>query len=249
MRIGVVEHDGFLWIPILPKQFVGRLAALDLDIKRRDDWPKEIRDEYDGLRGQFTKAKAEFSAWVRKDRDSRMNANAKLIVNFLIDSVNFDTGRLDPSHQTIADELEVSLRTVERLIPQIAAAGWIGITRRGKTITNLYRLRVPAEKVHRLLDRVDDLREKRKLAWEERQRQRSDPTELADHPHSDPPFARTHEPTKLAGHEPTKLAGKPLKRTPEGEHLKRIKSSEEEGYSLRAREAEPINAYAQAKEG
>ncbi len=81
------------------------------------------------MRRQFTKAKAEFMAWVRKDRDPLMNGTAKLITDYLVDCPNFEKGRCFPSHETIADEIGVSVRTVERTIPRIIEAGWISIRR------------------------------------------------------------------------------------------------------------------------
>lgn len=237
--------DGFYWIPILPKDMADKIKG------PRVDWPKDVEAEYRRLHSEFTASKAEFLDWVRKDRDGRMNSTAKVILTCLVERLNFDTGRCDPSHQCIADDLEIGLRTVERTMPRIAAAGWIEVVRRGKTTSNFYRLRVPVEKVHRLLERVDDLRQRRADEREERRLKLSDPPLLADHLESDPPFERTHEPPLLAGHEPPLLAGKPLKGTSEEEPLKDSQGSEGEGLRLRAREddSSPANAYAMAKAG
>ncbi|WP_274626549.1 hypothetical protein [Arvimicrobium flavum] len=223
-------EGGFYWIPIMPRALAEKTNG------PRVDWPKDVEAEYNRLHTQFTASKAEFSSWVRKDRDGRMTANAKLILIFLVESLNFNTGRCDPAHQTIADELELGLRTVQRLMPQIAASGWIEVIRRGKTTSNFYRLRVPCEKVHSILDRVDGLRERRREEREDRRRRMSEPPVVADHPDSEPPFERSHEPPVVADHEPPVVADKPLKRTPEEEPLNYSKGSEGEGYTLRARE-------------
>jgi hypothetical protein len=232
----VRQADGFYWIPTLPREISEKIKATP-----RVDWPKELELEYRRLHSDFTAAKAEFMSWVRKDRDSRMVPNAKLILNYLIDCLNFDTGRCDPSHQTIADELELGLRTVQRLIPQIAKVGWCEVVRRGKTTSNFYRLRVPCEKVHRLMDRVDYLRERRM----------SEPPSVAYHLASEPPFESSHDAPSVAAHEPPSMADKPLNRTSEREPLKFFKGSEGEGYTLGAPEPEfaSTNAYARAKGG
>ncbi|MER8846794.1 helix-turn-helix domain-containing protein [Mesorhizobium australicum] len=237
--------DGFYWIPLLPKELAQKTKGLP-----RVEWPKEVEKDYRRLHAEFTASKAEFAAWVRKDRDGRMNGTAKVILGYLVDCLNFQTGRCDPSHQTIADEIEVSVRTVERIIPKIAAAGWVEITRRGKTTTNFYRIRVPVEKVAQLLNRVDDLRQQRADAREKHRRRESDPTNMADHSVSDPTFVRSHDPTKMAAHDPTKMADKPLKGTSEGEPLNEKNSTEgSEVSAARARANESVNAYARMKGG
>lgn len=217
--------DGFYWIPILPRE----LADLIKD-RPRSNWPTEIEAEYRRLHAEFTASKAEFIEWLRKDRDSRMNKTAKLITSFMIDRLNFDTGRCDPSHQFIADELFLSLRTVERTIPRIAASGWIDVTRRGKTTTNFYRFRVAVAKVNALLDLTMDLKDRRLEARARRLRW-SDPTKVADHSAGDPTKVADHEPTNMAGHEPTEMTGKPLNRTFEEEPLNEGIGSEGEGYT------------------
>jgi hypothetical protein len=245
---GVVERDGHLWVPILPKRFFDALSAQGLDIKRRDDWPKDLSDEYDRLRSQFTKAKAEFLAWVRKDRDSRMTPTAKTVTTTLIECLNFDNGRCDPSHQFLADEIGISRRQVERLVPKIEAAGWIEVTRRGCKETNSYRFRVANEKIAAILDYTDHLREQRR---EEREKRKSaahsDPTPMSDQTQSDPTFTRSPDPTPMSVLDPSPMSDKPLNRTSEGEPLKPSKGSEGEGYTLRVRADETENAYARVK--
>lgn len=204
-------EDGFYTIPLLPREIAARL-------KDKSDWPADTRAEYKRLHAVYTASKAEFATWIRRDRDSRMNRTAKQILLLVLDCLNFDTGRCDPGHQFIADELGISVRTVERTIPRIASAGWISITRRGRTTTNFYRFRVPTAKVAAILNYVDGLREQRA---EERERRKiyRDPTKMADHSQGDPTILRGHDPTKMADHDPTEMAGKPMKRTFEDEPL------------------------------
>ncbi|MEY9629045.1 helix-turn-helix domain-containing protein [Sinorhizobium fredii] len=213
----MIAEDGYYAIPILPREIASRLQS-------KPEWPAELRNEYKRLHAEFTASKAEFSMWIRRDRDSRMNRTAKTILLLILDCLNFDTGRCDPGHEFIADELGISVRTVERTIPRIAASGWISITRRGKT-TNFYRLKVSMKKVSEILDYVDGLREQRSEA-RERRRKLSDPTKMADHSNSDPTTVRSHDPTELAAHDPTKMAGKPMNRTFEEEPMNESSCSE-----------------------
>ncbi|WP_117195107.1 helix-turn-helix domain-containing protein [Rhizobium terrae] len=206
--------DGFYSIPLLPGDIAARL-------KQKDEWPKELQEDYRRLRMEFTAAKAEFASWVRRDRDSLMNRTAKTILLHILECVNFDTGRCDPGHQFLADELGISVRTIERTIPKIAESGWLSVTRRGKTATNFYTLRVPCEKIHAILDYADQLRDMRMEERQQRLSMQSDPTNLADHSQSDPTTVRSHDPTEMADHDPTNLAGKPMKRTFEDEPLKK----------------------------
>jgi hypothetical protein len=237
-------EGGFYWIPLMPKEMREQING-----QPRVSWPKEVEAEYRRLHADYSASKAEYLSWIRKDRDSRMNGNAKVILGYIVDCLNFETGRCDPSHQTIADEIELSVRTVERLVPRIAAAGWLSITRRGKTTTNFYRLRVPVEKINVLLDRVEDLRQQRADRREEKRRRQSDPTQMADHSAGDPTTVRSHDPTELSVRDPSELSGKPMKGTSEGEPLNKSYGTEGDGYPLRApaRETDVLNSYAQAK--
>lgn len=214
----MITENGFYIMPSLSPELAARL-------KNKDDWPADVREDYATQRKHFTAAKAEYCLWVRRDRDSRMNRTAKQILVAILDCLNFETGRCDPSHQYLADELGMSVRTVERTIPRIAASGWLTVIRRGRTTTNFYKMTVSTEKVSKILDYVDGLRELRK---EEREKRRlyGDPTKVADHSRSDPTFVRSHDPTELADHDPTELAGKHLNRTIEGEHLNEGSCSE-----------------------
>jgi len=202
------QVDGFYWIPILPKSIAEQISTLPDAVRdNRKQWPADLREEYQRRHAEFTQSKAEFLVWLRKDRDSRMNKTAKEITRFLVESLNFDTGRCDPSEQTIADEVGVSLRTVERMVPRVVASGWMEVTRRGKTTTNFYRFRVATSKVNALLDFSEMLRERRQDEREERHRQfllsKSDPTRMADHLDGDPTRMADHDPTEMAARDPT----------------------------------------------
>jgi hypothetical protein len=193
-------------------------------------------DEYHRLHGAFTKAKAEYTFYVMRDRDSRMTQTAKMVLLALLEHLNFDNGRCDPSHRLLADKLGIGLRTVDRIMPTLAAVGWISTKRRGATTTNLYRFQVEAKKVHGILDYDDYLRDRRAEERAERKAvQRSHELPLvADHPPTEPPLVAVHEPPSVRSHELPLVADKPLKRTPEVEPLKPEDGSEGEGYALRA---------------
>lgn len=246
MSEGVIEHDGLLWVPVLDKEFLDALAGAGFDLKRRKDWSQEIAEDYGRRRARFTKAKAEYASWIRKDRDSRMTLTAKTVAITMLECLNFDTGRCDPSHQFIADELGLSRRQIERIVPQIKAAGWIGIKRRGCKETNAYAFCVKPEKVAAILDYSDSLRERRREEREERKLaafSMSDPTPMSDQSWSDPTSMRSPDPTSMSDLDPTPMSDKPLKGTSEGEPLNYSKGSDIEGYTVRAREEEQEEAY------
>lgn len=234
----MIQRDGLYHIPLLPKAMADRLKSLPKD---RNDWPSDFRNRYEAIHSEFVLAKKEFASWVRKDRDSRMNKTAKEVFGVILDCLNCDTGRCDPSHQFIADELGLSVRTIERTIPRIADSKWLSITRRGRTTTNFYRLSVPVSKVNGILDYSLSLRERRA---EERERRRqfrpeSDPSEMSGHSDPDPTKVADHDPSEMAGHDPTKMAGKHMKGTGEDEHVNEVSCSEgREGTYTHARTRE-----------
>ncbi|MBD8555531.1 helix-turn-helix domain-containing protein [Rhizobium sp. CFBP 8762] len=214
----MIQANGFYLMPTLPRELAGHLKAMPRD---KQAWPEDFRKAYDLCHSEFWQAKKEFSTWIRKDRDSRMNRTAKAILLLILDCLNCDTGRCDPSHQFIADEIGISVRTVERTIPRIVASQWLFVLRRGRTTTNFYRICAPVSKVNHILDYSTTLKERRTEEREERRYHHgrlSDPTKMADHSHHEPTKMADHEPTKMAGHEPTQMAGKHMKRTWEDEH-------------------------------
>lgn len=209
-------HDEVYWIPILPSEMRERLKTLPAN-KRQ--WPKAFLDEYKRLHSEFTKAKAAFIEVARRDRDTRMSPRAFKALSFLIDCLNFDTGRCDPSQQTIADEVGVHVATAERVIRKLKAAGWIEIYRRGATSTNFYRIGAPKAKIDAIKDDAEARRQVRKSAWEALNLLKSDPAKMRDHSPNHPAKMRDHEPAKMMGHDPAKMRDKPLKGTSEAEPL------------------------------
>lgn len=61
-----------------------------------------------------------------------LNGAEKAVLVCLIDHANTKTGRCDPSEPTIAHELDVPLRTVERAIAGLRTAGIVNLLRRGR---------------------------------------------------------------------------------------------------------------------
>ncbi|WP_275790506.1 helix-turn-helix domain-containing protein [Pararhizobium gei] len=212
----MIERDGFFSIPLLPAEMREQKQRLPED---KSEWPKRFLEEYRRLHAAFTAGKGTFVAWARKDRDPRMTRTAKLVLAYLVDCLNFNTGRCDPSQRTIADEIGVSVRTVERAIKQVMEAGWMDVSRRGKTVTNFYRFRVPKAKIDALIGAADVLRQLRIEARNTRLSLNSDPSPMSDHPASDPTPVTAHDPTSMTVRDPTPVTGKPMKRTFEDEPL------------------------------
>jgi hypothetical protein len=210
------EKDGFFHIPLLPQNMREQMRRLPANKKQ---WPRDFLDKYRRAHADLTSSKAEFLTWARKDRDRRMTRTAKVLLSYLVDCVNFDSGRCDPSQQTIADEIGVCTRTVERVIKQLSAAGWLEVYRRGKTATNFYQLRVTAEKVAAIEEDSGARREVRKAASNRRVRPESDPTYVSDHSENDPTRMSAHDPTSMSVRDPTRMSDKPMNRTSEDEPL------------------------------
>jgi hypothetical protein len=250
------QRDDYYWMPILPREIAHRIKDL-----KKEDWPKGVKADYDRLHREFSAAKSEYRSWIRKDRDSRMSNTAKQIASYILDCLNFDTGRCDPGYEAIAAELNIGVRTVERWVPKIAASGWMEIVRRGRTTTNFYRWRVPVAKVNMLLDAVEVLRTERQERREAKKlppRLQSDPPLLADHTAMDPSFVADHEPSEVAGHEPPFVADKYMKGTREDEPVNKGSCSRGKGESLYgdndqqeevATSGDSRNLYASAKRG
>lgn len=209
-------HEEVYWIPILPSEMREKLKTLPAN-KRQ--WPKAFLDDYKRLHAEFTKAKAAFIEVARRDRDARMSPRAFKALSFLIDCLNFDTGRCDPSQQTIADEVGVQVVTAERLVRKLKAAGWINVYRRGATTTNFYRIGVSKAKIDAIRDDAEARREVRKSSWAALRLLQSDPSKMMDHPAKHPSKMMDHEPAKMMDHDPSKMMDKPLKGTSEAEPL------------------------------
>lgn len=228
----MIKHGDFYWIPILPKE---------MRSQPKKAWPKEFAAEYRRLRSAFTASKGEFMAWARKDRHQAMTKTAKAVLAQLVDCLNFDSGRCDPSQQTIADELGMSLRSVERAVRSLVSAGWVAIARRGMMTTNFYRLRVPVARIEAIQEDLSA----RKLA-RQLERQIIEPEDYVDNPIAEktsvhPSKMADHDPTELAVHYPTKLADKPMNRTSEDEPVNKEDINQREGnyrYEVGDREEE-----------
>ena len=211
--------DGdFYWIPILPPEMRRKMNALPMD-KRR--WPKDFRDRYQALHREFTAAKGEFIRFARRDKDRKMSARAKNALAYLVDCLNFDTGRCDPSQQTIADEIGCHVSTVERVMRRLIDAGWLAASRRGATNTNFYQLRVTKTKIDAIAEDSEARRDLRRSS----RRWKSDPAKMTDHQQNHPAEMRDHEPAKMTDHDPAKMRDKPLNRTSEGEPLNENKNN------------------------
>jgi hypothetical protein len=234
----MIERDGFYRIPVLPAEMREQVEKMGPD---KATWPAAFKDDYYKRAAEFTVSVNTFRKWVRKDRHSDMTNNAKEMVYFLLDSLNFETGRCDPSHETIADELGVHVRTVERLSLKIRQ--WVEVVRRGRTATNFYRPRVSTEKVSSLIEYSESLRDLRSEKRERRKRYFPDalePTAVSGHSILEPTFERSHEPTAVSGHEPTAVSGKHKKRTYEGEHKNEIPCSDSREVTY-TRESIPVH--------
>ena len=238
---GTSDHPPAL--PLLPKNFEAATRGLT----------QEQRDQMVGKRrSDFVKAKAQFMNWVRQDRDPLMNKTAKLIGAYLIECVNFDTGRCFPSHETIADHIGSSVRTVERTIPRLIEAGWISIRRVRRNAPTFYRFNAPPAKVKRIEECTIALKANRDARREERRYPRLieheiTPEQVAEFLKPTPMSGRPQfEPTLLTGPDPTLSTGEHLKGTPED-----CFGYEREEHTPRTRERDVLsdNAYARAKEG
>src|SRR5215204_4017654 len=101
----MIDKDDCFLISILPKKLASGVKGLAPEVRsKRAKWPTELRVEYGRLRAEFTADKGQFASWIKRDRDSRMSPAAKCVALYLLDCLNFETGRCDPSQQTIADE-------------------------------------------------------------------------------------------------------------------------------------------------
>lgn len=216
-------HDGFHWIPLLPPDMREQLAGFPRDKKQ---WPKAFREAYARQHADFTAAKDQFVEWAARDRHRLMTKAAKAVLAYLVRRLNFNTGRCDPSQKTIADDLDMGLRSVERAIKSLSDAGWVEVSRRGKTVPNFYRLRISTARLDAIKQDFEDRRQLRNDARKARRFAESDPPTLADHSADDPSKMTGHEPPLLAGHEPPPVAGKPMKGTSEGEPLNENKITE-----------------------
>jgi DNA-binding MarR family transcriptional regulator len=215
-------HGKYFWIPILPADMRAKMAALPKDKKR---WPKDFRERYKALHSDFTAGKNAFRELARRDRDPLMSGSAFKALSYLIDCLNFDTGRCDPSQQTIADEIGKHVSTAERVLKNLQEAGWIVIHRRGRTTTNFYRLGVRQSKIDAITEDSTARRDLRIAARSAARRLESDPAKMTDHSEKHPAKMTDHEPAKMRARDPAILQDKPVKRTREDETVNEKKEN------------------------
>lgn len=208
----MIHHGDFYCIPVLPKEMRNQPKGSD----------------YKRLRAAFTPAKEEFVKWAFRDRHRLMNKAAKAVLSYLVGCVNFDTGRCDPSQETIAEELGMGVRSVGRAIKALADAGWLGVSRRGLTTTNFYRLRVPVARIEAI---KDDLAERKALRLAGPQHSENfgaadvyEPVEAVAHQSE---MADQDKPI-LADQDKPEMADKPMNRTSETEPLNKQVLNREE---------------------
>lgn len=225
--MSISSRTAIVALPILPRDFEERHRNLSTTAR------EELRRR---LQAEFVKAKAQLCMWIRRDRNSLMTRTAKQISYYLIECVNFTTGQCNPSYQTIADEVGVSVRTVERTVPQIAKAGWIEIGRRSRTSSNFYHFVLDPQKVAAIDDYADYLRDARILAREARQQVRYGERR---HAHSEPKSLsaqRCGEPTKARAPDPTVPTAEHWKGTPEDDTCSMSKGDSRDNASSDGRE-------------
>lgn len=139
-------------IPTLPRDF--DMIVEGMSKKERD---AELRRR----QAAFVKAKAQLTGWIRQDRNPLMTKTAKLVAAYLIECLNFETGRCFPSHETIADHLGISDRQVRRVIPRIVKAGWLSVVRVRRNAPTFYRFHAPEEAIRRIEEGALALRQSR----------------------------------------------------------------------------------------
>lgn len=234
-------------IPVLPRDFEDRTREMT-----EEDRVKLRRQ----LQAEFVKAKAQWSNWVRQDRNPLMNKTAKLIATFLIESLNFETGRCFPSHETIADHVGISERQVRRTVKRVQEAGWVKAHRLRRNQPTFYSFHAPHEAVKRIEEGAAALKASREARREDRRYPRlinyepsieqlaafrasiTDRTFLTARPSPDRTF--------MAATDRTFLTGEYKNVTPE-----EFSGSEVEEYTQHApvRAASLTNSYARAKGG
>ena len=133
-------------------------------------------------RTAFTTAKLELQRWITADPDPGINSDAKLVAIHILHCTNIERMQCNPSQQTIADELSLRLRTVERAIRNLSGK-WIEKRRPSRTTSNHYVFVVNADRVAAIEDRLEALAEQRR---DERERRKSEPTVQAGRRVSEP---------------------------------------------------------------
>lgn len=151
-------------LPTLPKDFEALTAHLSIAARET---------ELAARRKAFNAARMRLQQLVQQDR--RIPPTAKLIVAYLLDCVNFTTGRCNPSHEAIGDRFGITTRQVRRLLPVIRQAGWISYRRASFNRPTFYTLHAPTAAIECIEDRAAILKQ-------ERDRRRSDRTKMSAQP-------------------------------------------------------------------
>ncbi|PWJ73845.1 helix-turn-helix protein [Pseudaminobacter salicylatoxidans] len=151
-------------LPVLPKDF-NELTRHLSDGARREELKQR--------RAAFNSARARLQKWIQKDRNPLMTKTVKLIAIYLLGCVNFESGRCNPTHETIADEFGISERQVRRLIPKIREAGWISYTRAAYNRPTFYTFHAPMEVIDRIQETDAALKNEREQRRQERNESRS----------------------------------------------------------------------------
>jgi hypothetical protein len=73
---------------------------------------------------------AKFRKAALRNRSHNLLPSAKLVLFDLLEHYNHATGQCNPSHKTIAKNLGVSSRTVDRAIEQLKHTGWLEVDQR-----------------------------------------------------------------------------------------------------------------------
>lgn len=209
----MIHRGDFYWIPILPKEMRGQPKGSD----------------YKRLRAAFTPAKEEFIKWAFRDRHRFMNKAAKAVLSYLVGCLNFDTGRCDPSQETIAEELGMGVRSVGRAIKSLADAGWLAVSRRGLTTTNFYRLRVPAARIEEIKHDLAERKSLRLALRQEVETEHFDGSLAPDETAVQQSEMASQDKPDLADQEKPKMADKPMNRTSEIEPLNEKGNNQREG--------------------
>ncbi|WAJ31169.1 helix-turn-helix domain-containing protein [Antarcticirhabdus aurantiaca] len=168
-------------------------SEVSVQVRRREEKRAAERN-----RKSFTSAKLDAQDWIMCD--PVLPVNAKLVGIYLLSCVNSETGQCNPAIETIADDLSLSKRVVERAVADLKAAGWVEVRRYDRRKSNRYvfvdnRVRATA---------IDD---RRAMLRDARRELRLDPPPMAAREHFDPP--------PMAALDPPPMAAKHLNGTPE----------------------------------
>ncbi|WP_170272166.1 helix-turn-helix domain-containing protein [Clostridium tarantellae] len=89
-------------------------------------------------------------------------SNGAFKLNYLIQSKCYKGTEMFYSQETLANEMGVCVRTIQRYLKELVDAKLISIKRRGKKLTNIYTVlrKVMVEKQNNLNEKINELKEK-----------------------------------------------------------------------------------------